>query len=125
MSSLNGVIVLAMLITLTRGLGQSALTVISITIVGHWFVRRLNLAMAVYKILLSVGFMVAFPLVGAVVVNSGWRVAWAGIGAALLVVLVPVAWLLVRRSPEACGLAAESEMRTRDESVDKSKMVDE
>ena len=100
MSSLKGVIVLAVLITLTRGLGQSALSVISITMVGHWFARRLNLAMGVYTILLSVGFMVAFPVVGAVVVNSGWRVAWAGIGAALLVLLVPASWLLVRRSPK-------------------------
>ena len=118
MSSLKGVIVLAVLITLTRGLGQSALSVISITMVGHWFARRLNLAMGVYTILLSVGFMVAFPFVGAVVVNSGWRVAWAGIGAALLVLLVPAAWLLVRRSPEACGLASDGEMRISDEPVD-------
>jgi MFS family permease len=119
MSGLKGVMVLALLITLTRGLGQSALSVISITIVGQWFVRRLNLAMGVYTILLSVGFMIAFPLVGAVVVNSGWRVAWAGIGAALLVVLAPVGWLLVRRSPEACGLAIDGERRTSDEPVDK------
>jgi len=118
MSSLNGVIWLALLITLTRGLGQSALSVISITIVGQWFVRRLNLAMGVYTILLSIGFMMAFPLVGAVVVNSGWRAAWAGVGAALLVVLAPAGWLFVRRSPEACGLATDGEMEAVDEVAD-------
>src|SRR6185369_11324751 len=118
MSSLKGVISLAVLITLTRGLGQSALSVISITIVGQWFVRRVNLAMGVYTILLSVGFMVAFPLVGSVVVNSGWRVAWSGIGAGLLVILAPAAWLLVRRSPEACGIAIDGETRTSDEPAD-------
>src|SRR5687767_12012408 len=120
MSSLKGVILLALLITLTRGLGQSALSVISITIVGQWFVRRLNLAMGIYSILLSVGFMTAFPLVGAVVVNSGWRAAWAGIGAALLVVLAPAGWLLVRRTPEACGLAIDGERRADDEPADDS-----
>jgi MFS family permease len=118
MSTLKGVIGLALLITLTRGLGQSALSVISITIVGQWFVRRLNLAMGLYTILLSVGFMVAFPLVGAVVVNSGWRVAWAGIGVAILAVLAPAGWLLVRRSPETCGLAIDGEMGTGGEQVD-------
>ena len=118
MSSLKGVILLALLITLTRGLGQSALSVISITIVGQWFVRRLNLAMGIYSILLSVGFMAAFPIVGAVVVNSGWRAAWAGIGAALLIVLAPAAWLFVRRSPEACGLAIDGEKPAGDEPTD-------
>lgn len=118
MSSSKGVIMLALLITLTRGLGQSALSVISITIVGQWFVRRLNLAMGVYSILLSVGFMVAFPLVGAVVVNSGWRAAWAAIGAALLIALAPAGWLLVRRTPEACGLALDGERPAGDEPAD-------
>src|SRR5678815_5417786 len=102
MSKAQGIWLIAVLITLTRGLGQSALSVVSITIVGQWFVRRLNLAMAVYSILLSIGFMAAFPIVGAVVVNSGWRTAWGGVGLALLFFLAPVAWLLVRRSPEYC-----------------------
>jgi MFS family permease len=118
MSSLKGVILLALLITLTRGLGQSALSVISLTIVGQWFVRRLNLAMGIYSILLSVGFMAAFPLVGAVVVNSGWRAAWAGIGVALMVVLAPAGWLLVRRSPEACGLRIDGERQAGDDPTD-------
>jgi MFS family permease len=118
MSGVNGVIAIALLITLTRGLGQSALSVISITIVGQWFVRRLNLAMSVYTILLSVGFMAAFPIVGAVVVASGWRVAWAGIGVALLVVLAPAAWLVVRRSPEACSLTLDGGSPADAEPVD-------
>jgi sugar phosphate permease len=115
MSGLNGVIFIALLITLTRGLGQSALSVISLTIVGQWFVRRLNLAMGVYSISLSIGFMVAFPVVGAAVVSSGWRAAWVGVGCALLFVLAPAGWLLVRRSPEACGLSIDDESRAKDE----------
>src|SRR5262245_55203675 len=56
MSGTHTVLTIALLITLTRGFGQSALSVISITIVGKWFVRRLSLAMAIYTIVLSVGF---------------------------------------------------------------------
>ncbi|HEX5731942.1 MAG TPA: MFS transporter [Blastocatellia bacterium] len=118
MSGSKGVILLALLITLTRGLGQSALSVISITIVGQWFVRRLNQAMGIYSILVSVGFMAAFPIIGAVVENSGWRASWAVVGAALLVVLAPAGWLLVRRSPEACGLAIDGEKSAGDEPAD-------
>ena len=111
MSGIRGVVLLALLITLTRGFGQSALSVVSLTIVGQWFKRRLNLAMAVYTILLSAGFMIAFPVVGSVITNAGWRAAWAAVGAALLIGLAPASWFLVRRSPEACGLALDSEMR--------------
>jgi MFS family permease len=115
MSGVSGIILLTLLITLTRGLGQSALSVISITIVGQWFQRRISIAMAIYTVLLSVGFMIAFPVVGAQVVSSGWRVAWGEIGGAILLALVPAAWLLVRRSPEACGLALDGEKNSSNE----------
>lgn len=104
MSVTHHVAAIAILITLTRGLGQSALSVVSITMVGQWFVRRLNLAMAVYTIALSIGFMVAFPLIGAIVLANGWRTAWSIIGLALLIGLAPLALLLVRRSPESCSI---------------------
>src|ERR1051325_1866518 len=57
----------------SRGLGQSALSVVSLTMVGQWFARRLNMAMAAYSLLLSIGFMMAFPIVGGAVVSFGWR----------------------------------------------------
>jgi MFS family permease len=89
---------------LTRGLGQSALSVVSIATVGHWFVRRLDFAMAVYSIVLSVGFMAAFPLVGWLVQAHGWRSAWLAVGLALIAGLAPLCWLVVRRSPASLGL---------------------
>jgi MFS family permease len=82
--------------------------------VGHWFVRRLSLAMAVYTIALSVGFMVAFPIVGATVLKYGWRTAWAAIGISLMLGLAPLALLLVRRTPEACGLALDGKRVSED-----------
>ena len=93
-----------MAVTLTRALGQSALSVVSIAMVGQWFVRRIDMAMAVYSVVMSVGFMVAFPLVG-----RARAVARAGASRGLSSAsrsrgLVPLAWLLVRRGPEAVGL---------------------
>jgi MFS family permease len=111
MSAAASVAMTAVLITLTRGLGQSALSVISITMVGQWFVRRLNLAMAIYTVALSIGFMLAFPLVGAIVLANGWRTAWWSIGLVLLFGLAPVAMLLVRRSPESCSIEPDGEQR--------------
>jgi MFS family permease len=110
MSGARSVLQLATLITLTRGLGQSALSVVSITMVGKWFVRRLNLAMAVYTVVLSIGFMMAFPLIGALVIESGWRKTWWTVGLALMFGLAPLSLLLVRRSPESCGLRPDADV---------------
>jgi len=109
MSSVKGIVWLAVLITCTRGLGQSALSVVSLTMVGKWFVRKLNSAMGIYTVALSVGFMAAFPLIGNLVQSSGWRVAWFWVGGLILLVLTPVSLILVRRSPEHCGVALDGQ----------------
>lgn len=109
MSAASGAAMLFVLLVLSRGLGQSALSVVSLTMVGQWFRRRLHRAMGLYALLLSMGFMIAFPVVGSIVVGQGWRVAWAAIGWCLLPGLALVGWWLVRRGPEACGLAMENE----------------
>jgi MFS family permease len=107
MSQTSSFAALALWITLTRGLGQSALSVVSIAMVGHWFVRKIAAAMAVYSVVLSIGFMIAFPLVGALVQTWGWRAAWLAVGFGLLGILAPMSAAVVRRGPEACGLVAD------------------
>ena len=96
---------LAMLI-LTRGFGQSALSVVSITIVGKWFVRRLATAMGVYSVLITLGFIAAFEGVGAGAMHHGWRPVWAGVGWATVATAI-IGWALVRRSPESIGLTVD------------------
>src|SRR5260221_8912145 len=49
MSAARGVWPLLASITLTRALGQSALSVASLALVGKWFSRRLDLAMGAYE----------------------------------------------------------------------------
>lgn len=111
MSRAQSFAALAVWVTLTRGLGQSALSVVSIAMVGQWFVRRIDRAMALYSIALSVGFMLAFPLVGACVQRWGWRDAWFAVGCALLAGLAPISLWFVRRSPEVCGLLPDGDRR--------------
>ena len=103
MSQVTGAALLLIAITLTRGLGQTALSIVSLAMVGKWFRRRLTWAMGVYAVAMSVGFMLAFPAVGALVLASGWRTAWSAIGFFLCAVLAPAAWLLVRSTPEEIG----------------------
>jgi MFS family permease len=100
LSSVESAVMLLVLITLTRGLGQSALSVVSLAMPGKWFRRRLTWAMGVYALVMSLGFMMAFPAVGAIVLMRGWRFAWMSVGAALLFGLAPIAWLFVRPEPD-------------------------
>jgi MFS family permease len=107
MSRVSNIGALIVLTTLTRGLGQSALSVASLALVGKWFSRRLPLAMGVYALVMSMGFMAAFPAVGAAVLAGGWRATWAGIGWVLLLAVAPVSWLLARSTPESVGLVVD------------------
>jgi MFS family permease len=109
MSASTGIAALLVLVMLTRALGQSALSVVSLAMIGKWFRARLTRAMAVYSVVMSIGFMAAFPAVGALVQASGWRTAWAAVAAFLIVVVAPVAWIFDRSTPESIGLAVDGE----------------
>jgi MFS family permease len=100
MSRVSSVIGLCIAITLTRGFGQSALSVESLALVGKWFARKLNQAMGIYSLLVGIGFIAAFPSVGQAVLRFGWRGTWAAIGGVLVIILMPLAWFLVRDQPE-------------------------
>jgi MFS family permease len=100
MSGVTTFAALAVAVTLTRAVGQSALSVVSIAMVGRRVVTRVDAAMAAYSILLSVGFMVAFPIVGSIVQRAGWRTAWMAVGIAIVALLAPAALLLPRRDAE-------------------------
>jgi len=118
MSQTSSFAALALWITLTRALGQSALSVVSIAVVGHWFVRKIDVAMAVYSVAMSIGFMIAFPLVGTLVQRWGWRAAWLAVGCGLLVILAPISAAVARRGPEACGLVPDGGALQRSARID-------
>jgi MFS family permease len=107
MSSLTGVVALFVALTLIRGLGQGALSVVSMAMIGKWFRRRLGMAMGIFSVLLAIGFIASTVGVGEAAKVYGWRPAWAGVSLALLFGLVPLGWLLTRDSPESIGQAPD------------------
>jgi MFS family permease len=90
-------------LTLVRGLGQGALSVVAIALVGKWFKRRIGPAMGAFTLLLAIGLVAPIFAVGAAVRELGWREAWAWVGYALALGLAPLGWLIARDSPEATG----------------------
>lgn len=102
----GGVVLVFGLILGTRALGQSALSIASITAVGKAFDRRVGMAMGVYSVLLSVFFAIAFIAVGSSVRTNGWRTAWLQVAIGLIFVAAPAVLFLRER---AAGAAADDE----------------
>jgi len=97
MSTVTGSIAaLFLLLLLTRALGQSALSVASITAVGKGTLDRVGLAMGIYAITLSILFIAAFVVLGHLITTSGWRTAWEWIAIALVCVVAPLTALMLR-----------------------------
>lgn len=92
------------LILLTRALGQSALSVVSIGVAGSAFRQGRSGAAAGYTVLLSVFFMAAFGILGGVIRDSGWRSAWTDVAVALLV-LTPLIFILPKKIHKEESLA--------------------
>jgi MFS family permease len=116
MSQSAGLAGLAIFVTLTRGFGQSALSVVSLTLVGKHFARRLNMAMGVYSLLVGIGFIIAFPLVGQAAVKFGWRASWLAVGIVLTAVVAPLGWFTLPRgmatklAPKEAPASAKSDL---------------
>lgn len=94
---------LFVLVLLTRGLGQSALSVVSLALVGKVAGKKPGAVIGVYSFLVALGFMGAFAGVKAAFegLHADWRALWAGLGW-VLVGFSAVAVVLVRE-PKPTG----------------------
>jgi MFS family permease len=106
MSAVTDRVMFFLSLTAVRGFGQGALSVVSMAMIGKWFTRRLPVAMGVFTVLLSIGFIATTVGVGMAVKDHNWRVVWAGIGYSLLGFAL-VGGLLMRSTPESIGLPVE------------------
>jgi MFS family permease len=97
--------VLATTLTLTRGLGESSLSVLSMSLVGKWFSRRLSAAMGIFSVLIAFGFVGAITMMGYLIAQLGWRDGWQALGVAVLGSGVVVGLLLVRNGPKDSAIA--------------------
>lgn len=106
MSQVSNLWAMAIAITLTRGLGQSALSVVSITIVAKSFsAQRLGMAMAWYSILLAPFHLALIKGVGWAIAweDISWRTVWAGIGFSIVGLSACGMLLRSNNAPEKSG----------------------
>ncbi len=91
-------------------LGSAALgPVSSNTAVARWFVRRRGRALGVATAGISMGGVLFVPLTQLLIDRFGWRVAFVGLAAAVVLRGIPPVALWMRRSPEEMGLEPDGE----------------
>jgi MFS family permease len=97
---------------LIRGLGQGALSIVALAMVGKWFTRRIGLAMGVFTVLLTFGFVAGAVWLIEAVKTEGWREPWQKLAYGL-VTLGVLGAVFARNQPssnvEGVGEAHEAE----------------
>ena len=87
-----------------RALGQGSLGINSILLVNTWFVSKRGRAIAMMGLGAVMSSAIFPPFARFLIVNFGWREAYAVIGLVAILLIVPVAILVVRNRPEDMGL---------------------
>ena len=95
---------------LTRGLGQSSLSLSAVAIVGKSFKKKLSTAMGVFAVATSLLFVAAIPSVDSLLGQLGWRKVWMILAAVIFGISLLVAFLI--RDPQAQNSHGEDDETT-------------
>jgi MFS transporter, OFA family, oxalate/formate antiporter len=111
MSVVRNAVMLAVGFFLLRQLGQGSLSLVSKNVINLWWVRRRGLAMGIAGL---AGALLGglFPyLINLLIPAYGWRTTYVILGAMLLCVMLPVAWIFARDRPEDHGVEPDGMAR--------------
>lgn len=88
-----------------RMLGQGSLSLASRYAINQWWVRRRGSVMGIAGVATAILGSGGFPvLINWLIPLTGWRMAYALLGVGVVALMVPLALLFVRESPETYGL---------------------
>lgn len=85
------------------GAGGLAMTTGS-SIITRWFEGRRGLAFGIAGGAMSAGQLIVLPVATWLTMSYGWRTSYLWLGAALFVVILPIALAFIRNEPEERGL---------------------
>ena len=78
-------------------------------VLARWFRRRRATVMGLNTAGVSVGGLVIAPCAVFLIQRFDWRVSWAALGLAILVLAVPLAYLVLRENPRDMGLEPDGD----------------
>ena len=84
--NLPGPGMMLVVLILVRGLGQTSLSLASVTVLGKNFGKKLSVAMGVFAVLVAILFVVAIEIAGGMVKDQGWRWTYNCLGIFVLFV---------------------------------------
>jgi MFS family permease len=91
-------------------LGLASCGVMSVSycdVVAHWFDRRRGLALGLMMLGLGIGALIMPSGAQYVIATFGWRFAFGIIGAAILLITLPVLTMFLKERPEPIGLSPD------------------
>lgn len=87
-----------------RSLGQGALSLVSVWLIGEWFERRRGMATAIAGLGGGLSVMTIPVFNNYMIENHGWETAWIALATGVWVALVLPGIILIRDRPEDLGL---------------------
>jgi MFS family permease len=93
---------------LSIAMGGSSLTTTS-ALLAKWFHRQRATAVSLNASGASVGGLLLVPLTVFLIHLVGWRLAWVVLGLLLLLLVVPLAWALLKDDPAELGLLPDGD----------------
>lgn len=79
------------------------------TVVAKWFARRRGLALGMIATGVGLGGLVLIPTSTILIANVGWRQTYQILGVAMLAVVVPLGWFVLRERPQDMGLLPDGD----------------
>lgn len=76
-------------------------------VVTNWFSRRRGLALGMTMAGVGLGNAVIAPYAQFLIELMGWRLAYVGLAATMVVITIPLVWLLLKEAPEEMGLHSD------------------
>jgi MFS family permease len=110
---------LALAFTVLRGSAIGGLSVTSVNMVNLWFERLRGRATAVAMLGLAAGGMVIPRVAEQITIGHGWRAAYLALGAAVLVIMLPVGLIFFRNRPQDYGMLPDFGRQQSAEQVDR------
>lgn len=104
MSFVNSVAMLLAGFLMIRFLGQGSMSLSGSTLAPQWFITKKGRALSLVSLGGVVSFAVLPPLNTWIIQTYGWQIGWRSWAVLLWIVMVPIAYTLIRDRPEDVGL---------------------